>query len=1161
MPHLSETTDTPVDLAPLAQAVLWELGSANGDPRAFAHALTGVAAADDPVFRVGGPTHAWSGFHPGPLNGPTGFREVSQTVEFSLPCQPAGPHELVVRVFAGIGPCPDLRLDLNGRVGVVVLDPLRHDRTRLMGPPSPISGWAEAVVPVLGDWLRAGSNSLRLTTVLTHPAGDDSRTRARGSHPAFENYFGSSIQWGWLCLREAALASAPVLRVRPLPLFVCRGGELGELEELIELIVSVPYGFERGQVRGRVGCVEVELPLQPAGHQWGEIPLRVGIPDPKGDQQVDLVLDLDGRQTPLRTTITPCRRWTLHLIPHVHLDLGYTDHQGKVLELHSRNVERTLDLLDARPDYAFALDGSLILGEYLGSRSPGVHGRLIEHLRSGRLGVNVFYALFLTGVASLDECFRAAQGALEMGERMGFAVECANLTDVPSYSWAIPSILADLGIDGFMGIMNHTRASTAESDGVHLGSPFRWRGPDGGEVLAFFSDCYSQLRFMCGDPPLLEGCEDGFVRYTRRYERADYLPDHLPIVGIHGDNEDLGRGEEDLVARWNATYAYPRLRFSTMAEYFEAVRPLRHQLPLVAGDGGSFWEDGIGSDAALVASYRDAQSRLPDAEALGTLLSLVDPRLAPHREELGRGWEALLMGCEHTWSSAHSVSAPHSQSQRSQLRWKHSWVAEASRIAEQESWRVLGQLGELVTTEGLTALVANPLSWARDAVVEMEVAPHLTVAGAECEVLAQDGPLALLRAHVRDIPAFGYRTLPLIRSEQPPVAPVEDAELRTQRYIVDLDRARGRVTGLFSTALQRQILTPGSLGLGDVIYVTGGGDGDYPCAAEHRTTLHDNLWYLPHPDLTAAAATMTVGGVRRTPWGLVIELLGSAPSLPSVRTRLELYDGSDRVDVEVCLCKEEVLDKEAVYVVFPFAVGEDPVMRYDRQLGWVDPRIDHHAGACNEWFTTQYGVSVSDDISVTWISCDAPLFTWGDIVRGRWPARLAAGDGSLYSWVMNNHWMTNYRASQSGEVRLRYAFLPSTAWEPASATRFGREARHRAMASTVTLLDKADAAARPLPATAGQLWPAVVPRTVVAEVRWPADGQGILVRLLETAGQGISVQLPHPHGGGSAWLCDGAGFARGRPALPVTAEGTVLVHLQPWGVRTVRFLPAAVRMP
>jgi alpha-mannosidase len=42
----------------------------------------------------------------------------------------------------------------------------------------------------------------------------------------------------------------------------------------------------------------------------------------------------------------------------------------------------------------------------------------------------------------------------------------------------------------------------------------------------------------------------------------------------------------------------------------------------------------------------------------------------------------------------------------------------------------------------------------------------------------------------------------------------------------------------------------------------------------------------------------------------------------------------------------------------------------------------------------------------------------------------------FYSWVINNHWGTNYRAYQDGLIEFRYGLRPHEAYDSAEASRF-----------------------------------------------------------------------------------------------------------------------------
>jgi hypothetical protein len=49
---------------------------------------------------------------------------------------------------------------------------------------------------------------------------------------------------------------------------------------------------------------------------------------------------------------------------------------------------------------------------------------------------------------------------------------------------------------------------------------------------------------------------------------------------------------------------------------------------------------------------------------------------------------------------------------------------------------------------------------------------------------------------------------------------------------------------------------------------------------------------------------------------------------------------------------------------------------------------------------------------------------------------------SIYSYVMNNYWNTNYKADQEGPVTFSYSIRPHTAFDATEAAKFGVEARH-----------------------------------------------------------------------------------------------------------------------
>ncbi len=1051
-------------------SVVWRIGDLARGMDQYSPRFYKDGATPAPVFRVGESSEAedWPMLQPGPHNASSGFQNCPATIVFPRPGDGAPAYSLDLHINASKGPCPELEISLNGRKGLLVLNPVREHLTSTLGGPG--GGGDIVSVAFPAEWLVEGDNTLVITTVTLDPPDPD---EIRPGQPWFTSWyhFASAIDYATVALRslDGPVDPTPAIRVTPLPLY--KETASGDLVELVDVVVTLPLGCGSSRLKLTVGEQELTQFIGPT--EFGMARVRFAVPEWTGPVAAEVRLIVDGTVTTSTMELSPVRKWTLHLIPHVHLDLGYTDFQGKVVELHSRNLDRALDILEHTPDYRLSIDGSFVLEQFRASRRPVVVDRVLEALRNGSMSCNAFYVLFMTGIASLEEVRRATDLARELSEA-GIRMDYANLTDVPSYSSSLPSILAPLGIDAFLGIQNHGRAGNEDSDAMHMQSPFLWEGPDGARVLTFFADAYSQLRFLAADPPFVSGCAHSFSRFVMRYERPDYIPSDLPVVGINADNEDLAGGEAELVARWSKVYAYPKLRFSTVTEYFDAVRPLRDELPVVRGDGGSYWEDGCGAAAGAMADYRRAQVGMVQAETLGELTAAVSGRYRPNRAELDRGWRSLIIGGEHTWTSWHATSLPDYEHTHEQLDWKLHHIATARRVARDELNRTLGQLGELVTTDGPTLLVVNTLDSPRDGVAEWDITSGSTlleVDGTEVpyDVLRQQGWLSRVRIPVRNVPACGYKSLRVVVGttpmEVPPPPgpePVPDV-LETTHYRVTVDTAAGRVVGLMHRMSGRELLDASSpYRLGDVLYVTGagtavgtGGPGTSVVNVDRR---------LPLPDLTITPASLKMEGLRRTPVGWTIVLRGSAPTLPLVETEIELHETSDRVDVRVRLVKEAERAKESVYVAFPFALTE-PGLRYDRQIGWVDPATDHLPGACNEWFTTQHAAAlVGREGVVEWCSADAPLFTVGDVVRGLWPREFSAQSSTLFSWVMNNHWWTNFPSSQEGDLTLHYAFRPAAEWNPDSATRFGRDVRTPLLVDEVHWLDKADTAERILPA-------------------------------------------------------------------------------------------------
>jgi len=141
---------------------------------------------------------------------------------------------------------------------------------------------------------------------------------------------------------------------------------------------------------------------------------------------------------------------------------------------------------------------------------------------------------------------------------------------------------------------------------------------------------------------------------------------------------------------------------------------------------------------------------------------------------------------------------------------------------------------------------------------------------------------------------------------------------------------------------------------------------------------------------------------------------------------------------------------------------------------------------------------------------------------------------TIYSFVMNNHWGTNYRADQEGPVEFRYSIRPHGAYSPPEAVRFGVQCSQPLLATV---------ASRPA-ATEPRL--TVMPAgVIVTSLRPSRDGKAMIARLYGASGKAEQATIrwaaPVPK---AVWVSD----LSERPLQAV--DGTVDVPA--WGVVTLR---------
>jgi len=1092
-------------------ATLWEIGRADGDNAGFALAPSHYAQFRTDAFFVVGQSDArqdWPYAQPGPVDAWAGSRPHTFTVRFGLKdAGRDGNCRLVVRLLdTQAGNPPRLRVDLNGHATEHRLLPGAGDAS-IFGNPK--AGRPQTVtVEFPASHLRAGDNDVHLTTL-------------SGSWLLYD-----SVQLetpDGVELVPAKTRTALVL-VQPIRALRREGGGLVQ-----PLQLSVAHAGVEVDATLRLGTGNpVPLHLR-AGLQT----LEVTTPAVEAETDVPLVLESGGNVLADRlVSVKPVRHLTIYVLPHSHTDIGYTELQTAIEEKQVNNLLRGMEI--ARQTAAYPEGARFVWNVevlwaadlYLRRLDPAARDAFVAAVKRGEVALNGMYLNELTGLCRPEELLRLFRFATRLGEQTGVPVRSAMISDVPGYTWATVTAMAQAGVRYFSVAPNYF-----DRIGDILqrweNKPFYWVSPSGREKVLVWIPWRGYAMSH-----IINRLTPQFVEeYQQQLETSRYAFDiaHMRWAG-HGDNAVPDPAICDFIRDWNTQYAWPRFIISSTTDAFAAFEAkYGSQLPEVRGDWTPYWEDGAGSSALETALNRASSDRVAQAESLWALLEQASYPAAAFEE----AWQNVLLYSEHTWGAWCSVSEPGRAETLDQWTLKKGYAAQA----DLQSRALLSRAGALARGgEQPDAIdLWNTASWPR---TELVVVPRDYCEGRDRVADDQGRPVASQRLAngdlvllAPDLPPFGARRFALASGTPHRLGETKASgtTLENDRIKVVLDGQTGALRELRLAGLDYN-LVDGTSGyaLNDYLYFV----GDNPAEAQRN-------------------GPVTIRVKERGP--LVASLLveSTAPGCFKLSREVRLVAGQDYVELINTVDKQRLVvpsyhareGKESLNFAFPFHVPDGQV-RLELPFGVIRPDADQMPSACKNWFTAGRWADVANaDFGVTWITLDAPLVQVGGLTANLlnsqanpdvWRKQVEPTQ-KLYSWAMNNHWGTNYRAYQEGPVVFRYLLRPHRGDDPVGASRL-------AIAQSQPLVVLRARGAKPAGASRLRL---TSDQVLITGLKPSDDGRALILRLWGASGRdtrtGLEWSAPAPAG---VFLSD----TSEQPATPVAGE----LEIPAWGVVTLR---------
>ncbi len=921
-----------------------------------------------------------------------------------------------------------------------------------------------------------------------------------------------------------------------------------------------PYPAE-GKLHGTYGDEKIVRTLSPEFHTSRGYPLP--LPDPEQGQSKKLTLRFEadfGKTLTCEADIKSARRWKIFMNPHTHYDIGFTHPQQEIIDRLAHDMTKAIRYCDETADYPpesryrWTVEVTGLMKNFV-ERYPELVDKLIKYVREGRIEICGFYLNMPTEVVGHEELIRCLYYAQRLRDKYGITIDTAQINDVPGYTWALADLLPQAGIHRVSLRANSIRGNFLWYREGAIKRPFYWQGPAGGKVFMWYTDTYRDGNFF-RSPGLHEG---SFLSNIRRNEATGYKFDYIQLR-MGGDNLPPDLNTSKNAKAWNDKYVWPKVIVSTNREFLEPLeRDYGKQCKTFRGDIPSWWADGPVSAADENGTVRLLHDELVATEAAWTLSRLLDSDISYPRNKIDLAYDRMIHFDEHTWGASGSISKPTSLDTRTQWSFKKSFADSGKRLGDKLRDGAVDALSAAInkdssakksknSTSRFVALF-NSLAWQRSDLVKLrlDTAPLVFTAGVRVVdtrtgkpvvvQMSRDGQTAYFVAE--NLPSLGYAVFEISpASTAGPTRHKPDPLLENDFYRIEADPKAGGLVSWRDKQFNRELIDRKAKYLANQPIYERSLDGRDAISKKRPTRFKR----------TVPSDGKIVGRDSGPVFDeLVMET--SLPSVPKIRQSIRLYHGLKMIDIENLVEKQEVFEPEGLYFAFPFDIPK-PTMRVQIADASMRLGIDQLTYTCQDFFAIQHWLDAAptdageNSVGVIWAPLECPLITAGGMNAYQWADKIDFSKAHVFSWVMNNYWICNFKNGQSGTTPLRYRMTSYKGkQDPVRATRFAWQPFQPPVA---VWLDQK-------PSSASWSFLKVEGDPVIVSCLKTSETSGdLIVRVLEMQGKAAQATLrinpPRGKKVAQAYLANCLEVERG--ALPVE-NGSVKLELKPNEIMTV----------
>ncbi|MGL5563391.1 MAG: hypothetical protein ACRDCN_12340, partial [Tannerellaceae bacterium] len=476
-----------------------------------------------------------------------------------------------------------------------------------------------------------------------------------------------------------------------------------------------------------------------------------------------------------------------------HFDIGFTHPAPEIVNVYrAEMIDQALKTIDdskhlpKEKQFSWTIPSWVAYQILWEGQSADRRERILSAIRSGRLVVHGLPITMHTESLELEDVVMALQLNRKLSEEVGIPMSrSGKMTDVPSHSWILPTLLKNAGMD-FMHI-----GVNPVNERPNVPMLYYWEGPDKSQILTMHPQGYGS------DPEFGHGL----------FPPKDWPYKHWLAMIVATDNAGPPSSKEieALLKQAEETMPGVKVRFGTMEDFADAIVDEEKNgahVPVVRADMPDCWIHGTGTMPEKTQLAMHTRVDLTAVKILDGSLDLWGVTRPDIRQELWSASERSLMYGEHTWGGNRNLEGKKVygmpdfksfiETDKNALFLQNTWNDHAAYI---DSAKVITdlllnnamlQLANAVDFDGDRFVVWNPLPWMRSAVVNVE------------------GQLF----EVKDIPACGYKTYRLndlkYRKEKPVGS--DQVVIENKQLKLTIDRLRGGITSAVNKSDGRELI-------------------------------------------------------------------------------------------------------------------------------------------------------------------------------------------------------------------------------------------------------------------------------------------------------------------------------------------------------------------